>query len=248
MLCEFIQFLTFLICSLDHTEKLNQSEQFRRYDKFIVERHNFVQLKRSVLLIQRAARIWISHRRQARSILLHCISTPDLLSGATDEQKYLHSYAEIDKASIMCQEKSDSDVGIKAALKIQSSWRNFIASRSLQKNYFAATKIQSHFRSWLLRTRFLKQKQATLKIQNHFRCLKCLRAFQQCKAATRSAIIIQSYVRGWIARRGAWRHRYLIVVIQVSFLIWFSVILKYVWILHFLTWFFSPFSLIALIG
>ncbi|KAH9748073.1 Binding / calmodulin binding protein [Citrus sinensis] len=203
--------------ALNSSKKLNQSEQFRRYDKFIVERHNFVQLKRSVLLIQRAARIWISHRRQARSILLHCISTPDLLSGATDEQKYLHSYAEIDKASIMCQEKSDSDVGIKAALKIQSSWRNFIASRSLQKNYFAATMIQSHFRSWLLRTRFLKQKQATLKIQNHFRCLKCLRAFQQYKAATRSAIIIQSYVRGWIARRGAWRHRYLIVVIQGRF-------------------------------
>lgn len=97
----------------------------------------------------------------------------------------------------------------------QIAWKEFVC-KSLQNQTFAATKIQSHFRGWQLRRGFMKQKQAIIKVQSNFRRLKCSRAFRQYKTATRSAIIIQSYVRRWISQKQAWRHRYLIVLIQVS--------------------------------
>ncbi|KAE8728826.1 Binding,calmodulin binding [Hibiscus syriacus] len=113
-----------------------------------------------------------------------------------------------------------------AIIKIQSNFRRLkcyrtfqiarkeFACRSLQNQTLAATEIQSWFRAWQLRISFMKKKQAIIKIQSNFRRRKCLRASQQYENANRSAIIIQSYVRGWIARRKAWRYKYLIVMIQ----------------------------------
>ncbi|TYG97164.1 hypothetical protein ES288_A10G015800v1 [Gossypium darwinii] len=96
-------------------------------------------------------------------------------------------------------------------IKIQSNFRRL---KSLQNQTFAATKIQSHFRGWQLRRSFVKQKQAIIAIQSKLRQLKCSNAFQQYKMAARSAIIIQSCVRRWIAQRRALRCRYLTVAIQ----------------------------------
>ncbi|TYJ12925.1 hypothetical protein E1A91_A10G014700v1 [Gossypium mustelinum] len=98
-------------------------------------------------------------------------------------------------------------------IKIQSNFRRLkcwwafqiaqkeFVCRSLQNQTFAATKIQ-------------KQKQAIIAIQSKLRQLKCSNAFQQYKMAARSAIIIQSCVRRWIAQRRALRCRYLTVAIQ----------------------------------
>ncbi|KAG4177996.1 hypothetical protein ERO13_A10G013700v2 [Gossypium hirsutum] len=111
-------------------------------------------------------------------------------------------------------------------IKIQSNFRRLkcwwafqiaqkeFVCRSLQNQTFAATKIQSHFRGWQLRRSFVKQKQAIIAIQSKLRQLKCSNAFQQYKMAARSAIIIQSCVRRWIAQRRALRCRYLTVAIQ----------------------------------
>ncbi|XWS15589.1 hypothetical protein CRYUN_Cryun34aG0013700 [Craigia yunnanensis] len=305
--------------------------EVKRFVKFIVERHGFLNLRKSVLLIQQAARIWIAQRRDA--------SCPDLVSAAIVIQKCVRGWmvrsqdilghAHIENASLKCREKGLSNSEIEAATRIQIAWKNFVCRslykqtyaaikiqshyrgwrlrrsfmkqkqaitkiqsnfrrlkcwrafqiawkefvcrslqnqtfaatkiqshfrgwqlrrsfmkqkqaitkiqsncrrlkswkafqiawkefvcRSLQNQTFAATKIQSHFRGWQLRRSFMKQKQAIIKIQSNFRRLKCLSAFQEYKTAAKSAIIIQSYVRGWIAQRQAWRYRYLIVVIQ----------------------------------
>ncbi|XVF87711.1 hypothetical protein PTKIN_Ptkin18bG0142500 [Pterospermum kingtungense] len=251
----------------------HSSEEIERLVKFIVERHSFLNLRRSVLLIQQAARNQIAQRRDA--------SCPDLIKAAIVIQKFVRGWmirsrnilgdAHIDNASLKCQERDLRNSEIEAVTRIQIAWKNFVC-RSLYKQTYAATKIQSHYRGWQLRRSFMKQKQAITKIQSNFRrmkcwrafqiawkefvCmslqnqtfaaariqshfrgwqlrrsfveqkqaiikvqsnfqrLKCLRAFQQYKTATRSAIIIQSYVRRWISQKQAWRHRYLIVVIQ----------------------------------
>ncbi|XP_031282598.1 abnormal spindle-like microcephaly-associated protein homolog [Pistacia vera] len=202
------------------TENVKHSE-IVRYVKFIVEKHGFGRLKKSVLFIQRATRTWISHKRLVESMHNQAVSSPYLVSGAMDVQTCVPSILEIEKTPLMYQEKGDRKLETEAALKIQLAWRNFTSNKSLHKKCVAATKVQSHFRGWQLRQRFLVQKQATIKIQSHFRCITCQRAFQQNKVVIRSAIVIQSCIRGWIARRRASRLWYLIVIIQVSFADWF---------------------------
>jgi abnormal spindle-like microcephaly-associated protein len=191
----------------------------------IGDRHSFVKLKRSVLLIQRAARTWINQRRHGGSIVIGDVSAFDLVNAATVAQKSscgwsagfesVHEVAQLEKPSYFCKEKGASDLKTKAVVKIQLAWKNFIIGRSLCNQHFAATKIQSHFLGWLSRRRFLNQRQATIKIQSNFRMKRCCSAYQHYKIATISATLIQSFVRGWIARRGACRCRHLIVAIQV---------------------------------
>ncbi|XVE87804.1 hypothetical protein DITRI_Ditri19aG0017700 [Diplodiscus trichospermus] len=97
----------------------------------------------------------------------------------------------------------------------QIAWKEFMC-RYLENQTFAATKIQCHFGGWQLRKSLKMRKQAIIKIQSNFRRLKCLSDFQQYKTTTKSAIIIQSYVHGWIAQRQACRYRCLIILIQAA--------------------------------
>ncbi|KAK0577950.1 hypothetical protein LWI29_002761 [Acer saccharum] len=228
-------------------ENQKQYEKFGSYVKLFAERHSFVKLKQSVLLIQQATRLWITRIHQVGSNTIHGASSPDILNGATDGEKFDHGITEFEKAPLLCQKKVETDLETEAAVSIQFAWLNFKSRKSLrekcfaatkiqshfrgwllrrrfldqrraaiqiQNECFAATKIQSHFRGWLLRRRFLDQRRAAIQIQNDFRCLRCWREFQQYKTATKSAIVIQSYMRGWIARRRARRLKYLVVVIQ----------------------------------
>lgn len=202
------------------SESLKQSERCRRYFNFIVDRHSFVKLKRSVLLIQQAARNWINRRHHGGSIGNGDVPTLVQVNAATVVQKYsrgwlarsryIHGVPHLEKASNL----GASDLQSKAAGKIQLAWRNFIVCRSLHNQHFAATKIQSHFLSWLSRRKFLNERRATIKIQSKFRMKRCWRAYKQYKIAIFSATLIQSFVRGWIAWRGACRRRHLIVAIQ----------------------------------
>ncbi|XP_017646793.1 uncharacterized protein LOC108487076 isoform X2 [Gossypium arboreum] len=150
-----------------------------RLVKFIGERHSFVNLRRSVFLIQHVARIWVAQRRDA--------SCPILIKAAIVIQKcfrgwVVRSLHMIENASRKWQQKGLSNSEIEAATGIQIAWKNFV-SRSLHKHTFAATKIQSHFRGWQLKRNFMKQKQAIITIQSNFRQFKCSSTFQQYKAA-----------------------------------------------------------------
>ncbi|RVW45903.1 Abnormal spindle-like microcephaly-associated protein-like [Vitis vinifera] len=278
--------------------RLKQLETFGRYIIFMVDRHGFVKLKSSTLLIQKAVRRWISRKHQGRNMLAQDPSSPDPVKAAsfdrrctyewTSRPKYTCTLSQMEKSSFIFQEKEMNDLRIKAAVKIQLAWRNFSVCNSHRNEYTAATQIQccfhgwllrrsfvqkkqaviniqSHFRGWLLRKSFVKKKQtvrkiqgafrgwllrnlvkkqqaaiklqsafrgwslrrsfvkkqqAAIKIQSDFRGLKCQRNFQIYKIATKSAIIMQSHLRGWIARKAVCRLRHQIVVIQVQSLPW----------------------------
>ncbi|KNA22012.1 hypothetical protein SOVF_038020 [Spinacia oleracea] len=101
-----------------------------------------------------------------------------------------------------------------AVEKIQLSWKQFLASEYCQTRRLAATKIQSYVRGWMLKRRFLNKKQAALKIQSVLRSLRCVQDFREYRIATKSAIIVQSHARGWIARRDACRHRNCLLLVQ----------------------------------
>lgn len=257
----------------------------------MVDRHGFIKLKISTLLIQNAVRRWISCKHHGRNISSQDPSSPDLVNVASFDEKCTHEWnsmpnhnytqSQIEKNAFFIQ---GNNAQIKAAVKIQLAWRNFSVWNSHRSSrHSAATKIQCCARGWLLRRSFVKKKQAVLIIQNHFRgwllrsflkkqqraikiqgafrgwllrssvrkqqaaiklqsafrgwslrrCfvkkqkaaikiqsdfrrLKCQRAFQIYKVGTKSAITMQTYVRGWLARKAACRFRHLIVVIQVG--------------------------------
>ncbi|XP_043688787.1 abnormal spindle-like microcephaly-associated protein homolog isoform X2 [Telopea speciosissima] len=161
------------------------SHTFLRYFKFLVDRYSFIRLRKSTLLIQQAARIWMKRRHHSKSM--------NKLIGGKLVVK---------------------DLQINAEGNIQVSWRELTVHTSFSNQCIAATKIQSHWRGWFMRSKFLCQRRATIEIQSMIRYLKCRLVFQQCKLKIRSAIIIQSHIRGWVARREANKLRHRIVVIQ----------------------------------
>ncbi|KAL6990794.1 hypothetical protein U1Q18_008916 [Sarracenia purpurea var. burkii] len=119
-------------------------------------------------------------------------------------------------AATTIQSNEANELQIKAACTIQLSWKKFLMYKSNRCQRLAATKIRSCYLGWFMRKKFVNQKQATVKIQSVFRSMKCLRDIQQYKLASRSVIIVQSHIRGWIARRGIHRLKCMVVVIQVS--------------------------------
>ena len=209
-----------------YKERWKQSEQWTRYGPFIMDRHGFIKLKKSTLLIQQVARNWITQRCQSRSIVTSDVSAPDLVNASIVIQKYLHGWlarsrctrevVQIEKPSCLPQEKGAGDLQMGSAFKIHFALKNSICCNSLQNQHLAVTEIQSHFRGWLLRRRFQTQRQAILKIQSTFRMSRCLKAYQQYRILIKSAIIIQSFVRQWIWHKEACRRMHLIVTIQVN--------------------------------
>ncbi|KAM7264402.1 hypothetical protein ACFE04_002085 [Oxalis oulophora] len=193
-------------------------ETFTRYCTFFADGHNFAKLKRSVLFIQHEIRKWITRRHQLRIIASDKASTTEKLNATIIIQKHIRGWIArsryVVRVSYVGHHTSLSELQTEAAIKIQVAWKRFLVSRSLHKQQLAATKIQSHCRRRILRMRFLALKQATITIQSDFRCLRCLRAFQQYKAVTSSATIIQSYVRGLFARHLVSRNKHLIIVVQ----------------------------------
>ncbi|MBA0627065.1 hypothetical protein Godav_004618 [Gossypium davidsonii] len=205
-------------------------EELKRVATLIVERHNFVNLRRSVLLIQQAAKIYTAQRRDASCL--------DPVKAAIVIQKYVRGWmvrsyhilglACTENASLKCQVKGLNNSEIEAATRIQIAWKNFL-HRSLHKRTYAATKIQSYYRGWRLRMRFMKQKQAITKIQSNFRRLKCWRAFQNawkefiCRTLqnqTLAATRIQSHFHGWQLRRNFMKKKQAIIKIQSHFRGW----------------------------
>ncbi|KAG8490581.1 hypothetical protein CXB51_013722 [Gossypium anomalum] len=205
-------------------------EELKRVATLIVERHNFVNLRKSVLLTQQAAKIYIAQRRDASCL--------DRVKAAIVIQKYVRGWmvrsyhilghACTENASLKCQVKGLNNSEIEAATRIQIAWKNFLHI-SLHKRTYAATKIQSYYRGWRLRMRFMKQKQAITKIQSNFRRLKCWRAFQNawkefiCRTLqnqTLAATRIQSHFRGWQLTRNFMKKKQAIIKIQSHFRGW----------------------------
>ncbi|CAN0852352.1 Abnormal spindle-like microcephaly-associated protein homolog [Linum grandiflorum] len=171
-----------------HAGREKQSEKVMQYVKFIVDRHNFIKLRRSALIIQKETRIWIDKSHKRVSIARDdTVSSCARITGAIVIQKHIRAWI------------------------TRGRYRDVQKERALQ---LAATKVQSHIRSWLLRRRFLKLQQATSRIQQYYRCLRCLRVFQHLAATQSAAIHIQSRVRGWLARRETERRKYLLCVLQ----------------------------------
>ncbi|XP_027184330.1 abnormal spindle-like microcephaly-associated protein homolog isoform X1 [Coffea eugenioides] len=197
------------------------------YMTFMVDRHSFVQLKRSIVVIQHAIRAWIS-RSRAQNMLCHNLSNAAIViqkcfRGWKARSVYFCKRSSIqDEALTHFQEKELCNLHTHAAFTIQKAWRNFIVGNSLRKQHLAAIKIQSCFRRLMMRKHFLEQNSAVLKVQSIFRCLRCSRELQHYRKKCRAATTIQSHVQGWIARRRAYMLRSHALIIQSHFRGWLT--------------------------
>lgn len=144
----------------------------------MIERHTYVRIRKSVILIQRAVRKWIRRGHQWNSSnALEAKASADLLNAASIMQSYIRG-------------------------RIVRSRYAFMPTKSqkiepLYEEISAAIKIQSHWKSWCLRKDFQHQKKAIIKIQSSFRCFIIRKKFNELRHA---AIEIQRVSRGYIAR------------------------------------------------
>ncbi|XP_057420021.1 uncharacterized protein LOC130714144 [Lotus japonicus] len=201
-----------------------QSETYERYTKLFVHRQSFLKLKRSAQLIQQAVRNWLHWRHQQECSISPDHMMLDMVTAATTVQKfvrgwiarsrYIHQVDQNEKAMNIAQQKLIFDLQTSAAVSIQLAWKNFLCCKCTKQQQFCATKIQCNFRRWFLRKRFLNQIQAVIKIQSYFRRWRCLNDFQHIKRVSKAAIVIQSYLRGWIVRKDSCARRNHIVEIQ----------------------------------
>ncbi|MCD7453220.1 hypothetical protein HAX54_020163 [Datura stramonium] len=198
----------------------SRSVNLEKHAAFMIDRHAFLKLKRSVIIIQRAARDWISRKHVTRNALPQNLSTPTFIDAAIVIQKCIRGW--IARSSLVNTEQfpevpkecEDNIHHINAAVIIRCASKEYKLSSSLHSHHFAATKIQSYYRGWLMRKNFVDRKQAAIKIQSIFRSAKCLRDFHSYKQETLSVITIQAYVRKWIAKRVVYRHKIQIILIQ----------------------------------
>ncbi|CAL0330701.1 unnamed protein product [Lupinus luteus] len=205
-------------------EILRQPETYERYAMLFVYRHSFLRLKRSTQLIQQRVRSWLCWRHQGLKGCSIKLTASDSGTAATIVQKFVRGWIarsgyicrvnQKEKALNLAQKKVILDLQINGAVTIQHAWKKFKCCKFTQKQHYFATNIQSNFRGWLWRKRFLQKIQSVVKIQSSFRMWRCIKTFQCFKIAFKAAIVIQSFLRGWIARKKAYAQKNHVVVIQ----------------------------------
>ncbi|XP_016491298.2 uncharacterized protein LOC107810980 isoform X2 [Nicotiana tabacum] len=195
----------------------NCSENLEKHAAFVVDRHAFLKLRRSVRIIQRATRDWISRRHVTGDASPQDLSAQTLIDAAIVIQKCIRGW--IVRSSLVSTDQSptvpkECEENINAAVAIQHASKEYTLSSPLHSQHFAATKIQSYYHGWLMRKKFVDQKQAAIKIQSIFQSARCLRDFHCYKQEALSAIAIQAYVRKRIAQREVYRRKSQIIMIQ----------------------------------
>lgn len=189
----FLNFLIFQSSSafFIFTGGTELSKSFYRY---LIDRHAFIKLRYSVIIIQRAIRYWISRKHQ--------------IDVAIMIQKNIRGHA---ARSVYVQQSS--------ATIIQASYRSWILRKSFLNQKQAAIKIQSHYRRHTLRKSFLNKKQATTKIQGYYSGLVIKKNFlNQKQAATK----VQSYYRGFLSRKSFLSQKQAATKIQSQYRGWLS--------------------------
>ncbi|KAL0305918.1 UNVERIFIED_CONTAM: hypothetical protein Sradi_6009100 [Sesamum radiatum] len=175
---------------------------------FMVDRHHFVNLKKSITVIQRAL---LGGTAKEVPYVIKCktqISSMLPLSFravSVDRCKVCLCSKGVslkEKGSVMAQD----DIGVTPEIsgnQNQHAWRELLLNKSIRCQHFAATKIQSHYRGWLMRKSFACKKGATRIIQRSFRSSRSRRDFQIQRQQNASVIIIQShsFCRGWLQRK-----------------------------------------------
>ncbi|MFS7934043.1 putative IQ motif, EF-hand binding, calponin domain, armadillo-like helical, CH domain superfamily [Helianthus anomalus] len=192
----------------------------RSFSRYLSDRHAFIKVKRSVVIIQRAIRHWIvqKHQTDAAIMIQKCIrghaarsayvrqSTATIIQACYPSWILRKSFLNQKQAATKIQSHYRGHISRKrflnkkqAATKIQNYYCGLVIRKNFSNQKHAATKIQSHYRGHISRKCFLNKKQAATIIQRYYCGLVVRKNFLNQKQA---AIKIQSYYRGFLVRKG----------------------------------------------
>uniref|UniRef100_A0A6J0SHN4 Abnormal spindle-like microcephaly-associated protein isoform X1 n=1 Tax=Pogona vitticeps TaxID=103695 RepID=A0A6J0SHN4_9SAUR len=199
----------------------------RRYRAFCrgrKERRNYLQIKKSSLILQAAYRGM--KVRQELKILHQSATSLQSFYRMYRQQK---SFQKLVAAAKLIQQWYRGCKGrnvqmhkyrqIKmSALRIQSAFRGMKARHHLQKMHRAATTIQRLFRTFLQRKSFLSLKAAALTIQRKYRAtVLSKQQHEEYLHLRKTAIIVQSTIRGQLTRKSVKQMQRAATVIQAAF-------------------------------
>lgn len=200
-----------IYCCIDDTERPKQLEIVGRYSTLTVDRRDLLTLRRSAICIQRAMRNWMIRKNQvSREVASsdrhgRAVTHLNIASIADEEIGIIDQIKETPELQVVAEECPILNKVV-------------VESEVFCNENLAAIQIQSYFRGGLLRRKFLSLRMATIVIQKNIRMLRCRKEYTYNKNVVTFAIVIQSSIRGWIARREGHRQRRLIILVQVSFL------------------------------
>ncbi|XP_044965577.1 abnormal spindle-like microcephaly-associated protein homolog isoform X4 [Hordeum vulgare subsp. vulgare] len=189
---------------------------YSRYLIFILERHRFVRMRRSTIVIQQAVRIWIGERKRSENIepfesheFLETTASPKTDCIEMCDGSSLQTYTSLVSLDQSQHKRSHQSTELKivlySTLRLQRWWRKVLLHQSIK---LSAISIQSSVRGWLARKQVKRITCCVHVIQRWWRNVMFL------ESRKRAATTIQSHVRGWIARQSAIRKKKSITIIQ----------------------------------
>ncbi|KAK3039718.1 LOW QUALITY PROTEIN: hypothetical protein RJ639_027059, partial [Escallonia herrerae] len=207
---------------IKQADKWKESETFVRYKTFLVDRHDFVKLKQSAVVIQHAIRAWILRRHHTGTTSAEDMYNSQLINaaiviqkcirGCTTRSTYSHRDYHAEKDSIGQAENEVNYLQEKAASKIRLAWKQILVCKSPHSTF--SCNQNSKLLSWLAVEKEFSEAEASSnsnpKCFPMYPMTEGFRTVQTCK----SAIIIQCHVRCWIAGRRETRKRCLVVIIE----------------------------------
>ncbi|TYJ99369.1 abnormal spindle-like microcephaly-associated protein-like protein [Cucumis melo var. makuwa] len=188
-------------------ERPKQLEIVGRYSTLTVDRRDLLTLRRSAICIQRAMRNWMIRKNQvSREVASsdrhgRAVTHLNIASIADEEIGIIDQIKETPELQVVAEECPILNKVV-------------VESEVFCNENLAAIQIQSYFRGGLLRRKFLSLRMATIVIQKNIRMLRCRKEYTYNKNVVTFAIVIQSSIRGWIARREGHRQRRLIILVQ----------------------------------
>ncbi|KAL3820693.1 hypothetical protein ACJIZ3_006598 [Penstemon smallii] len=197
-----------------------QLETFQTNVTFMVDRNLLGKMKKSIIIIQKATRDWISKRYDKGGTLGYQVHNPDLVNAAIVIQSCIRGWT---VRSVFIQRFTSKRRGLSrrdlinrvenaSAIVIQSHVRGWMGRKIafgvkqtfILGQHSAATKIQSHYRGWLMRKSFAC----------HMQAIRMSRRDLIHRVESASAVVIQSHVRGWMARKKAYREKHIFISMQ----------------------------------
>ncbi|CAM8911984.1 unnamed protein product [Rhodiola kirilowii] len=188
-------------------QRENAARVIQSFIRQYIARKKYLKIKGAATFLQIALRAWLAAKtKYIQSYSSHGLIqiTYERLKGSERFQSYF----------LFMDERHKYIMFRRSALLIQRAVRTWICHRHLYRAAdIAATTIQCYYRGWIARKRFCNEIQAIIEIQRNFSQFRSRNA-EQLNVSTRSATIIQSHFRTWVAQRDYHMHRNLVIVIQ----------------------------------